>query len=158
MDHSWQISPLTRVNCKLPPLLSKPILTSTTRDPTMWLCAKYDGSCTASKAKAQKPWTVSGFEIAYCMSLTIEEKCELRFSVGILSIVIVCNFIKALCTLLTVWKMDYPTLVTIGDAINSFLQQPDRATVHFKPHPWVPKRRHWFSAASLSRWVSSNLL
>ena len=128
-------------------------------NPTGWLCINAtSGHCTASEAKRVKPWTVEGFEVQYCLSLPMAESCELKFSVAILSVVIVCNLIKALCTLMTVWKMNDPTLITIGDAICSFLLRPDRTTAYAKPETWSYRSHYWFSAASPSRWVLTNVL
>jgi hypothetical protein len=77
--------------------------------------------------------------------------------------------------ILTVWKLKEPTLVTIGDAVASFLYDPDptttgiclsskssiQATKKWKlqpAKPWHPKRHFWFRAASIKRWLICNIL
>lgn len=76
--------------------------------------------------------------------------------------------------ILTVWKLKEPTLVTIGDAVASFLYDPDPTTAgiclsskssiqsnkwKLQPaKPWNPKRHFWFRAASIKRWLTCNIL
>ena len=67
--------------------------------------------------------------IEYCLSQTVPEHCQLQFSIKIMIVVIVANFLKLFCMLYTVWSHKIPTLVTVGDAISSFLQDPDPTTV-----------------------------
>ena len=43
-------------------------------------------------------------------------------------VVIVCNFIKMGCMAWIAWKQDSEPLVTLGDAIASFLTTPDKYT------------------------------
>ena len=44
-------------------------------------------------------------------------------------VVMVCNFIKMICMAWIAWKQDSEPLVTLGDAIASFLKTPDISTV-----------------------------
>ena len=118
--------------------------------------------------------------IEYCLSERVQERCQLQFSITIMVIVIIANFLKLLCMLYTVRSHSVPTLVTVGDAIASFLQDPDPTTVGHctlskrdvdkdgkwsrrgfngryqavsaQPRPWVVKRYFWFSGASKTRW------
>jgi len=76
--------------------------------------------------------------------------------------------------ILTVWKLKEPTLVTIGDAVASFLYDPDPTTKgiclstksdiqndrwKLQPaKPWNPTRHFWFRAASVKRWLICNIL
>jgi hypothetical protein len=77
---------------------------------------------------------------------------------------------------LTVWKLNEPTLVTIGDAVSSFMRDPDPTTQGVclstkmdienrrwgtrtrLPTAWVPRQHFWFRAASVKRWLTCNLL
>lgn len=130
-------------------------------NPISWLCDDTSNAkinCTASQGQSLNHWTVRNHKILYCYSLSMEEHCELRFSVIILLVVIICNFIKTLCTLITVWKLNEPTLVTIGGAISSFLQRPGVTTATEKPVEWDHQSGFWFDAASPIRWISITLL
>lgn len=69
-----------------------------------------------------------GVQEGYCMSQAVEERCALHFSRAILLVVIGCNAIKFGCLLWTLLRCRDPTLVTLGDAIASFLETPDKIT------------------------------
>ena len=75
-------------------------------------------------------WTVLDFPIEYCLSQTTEPSCRLQFSLVIMVIVLLCNFSKTLCMILTIWEPSWVPLLTLGDAIASFLDQPDLHTVN----------------------------
>ena len=112
--------------------------------------------------------------LQYCLSVPVEEHCKLQFSLIIMIIVIICNLIKTICMSLIVWKQDSEPLVTLGDAIASFLDLPDAKTegncIAWKarfvkskswdslPCTWYPKRSRWFRAASSRRWLVCNIL
>lgn len=66
--------------------------------------------------------------IDYCHSEPKEEHCRLQFSLAIMYIVIGYNFAKAMCMLLTLRYHKSQPLVTLGDAVASFLNQPDPLT------------------------------
>ena len=66
--------------------------------------------------------------IQYCLSKTIEKHCRLQLSLTIMCIVMFCNFKKALCMYLILRHQNAPPLVTLGDAIESFLQDRDWTT------------------------------
>ena len=67
--------------------------------------------------------------IEYCLSQKTLEHCQLQFSIDIMVVILVANFLKLLCLLYTIWRVKSPTIVTVGDAISSFLQDPDHATI-----------------------------
>ena len=112
--------------------------------------------------------------IDYCLSKPVVEHCKLQLSVTIMIVVIICNMIKTACTITILWKQDPEPLVTLGDAIASFLDRPDVTTQrncmagrtrfedskHWGPLlcRWDPKRSHWFRAASRRRWIVCNVL
>ena len=73
--------------------------------------------------------SLSNAPIRYCLSQKVEEHCQLQFSVSIMAFVIIANFLKICCMVYTLWSLRTPTLVTLGDAISSFLQEPDSTTV-----------------------------
>lgn len=73
---------------------------------------------------------VSFTNVTSCYTESRNEGCTVRFSIPILLIVIVCNLGKALCMFLTAWGARDATLVTLGDAIASFLESTDDTTKH----------------------------
>ncbi len=112
--------------------------------------------------------------VDYCVSRVVREHCKLQFSVTIMIVVIVCNMIKTVCMLMISWKQDPEPLVTLGDAIASFLDRPDvtternciagrtkfEATIYWGLllSRWHPEHLRWFRAASRKRWIVCNVL
>lgn len=66
--------------------------------------------------------------IQYYLSQPVLERCKFQFSLLIMIVVISCNLIKAIYIGFMAWKRDREPLVTLRDAIASFLGQPDPTT------------------------------
>lgn len=113
--------------------------------------------------------------IDYCLSRRAKGQCKLQFSLTIMIVVIICNMIKTICMAIISWKQDPEPLVTLGDAIASFLDRPDVTTdrrciagrtwfedsrywARFHLSRWDPKHLRWFRAASRRRWIVCNVL
>ena len=123
-------------------------------------------------------WRIGGARIDYCLSEVREEQCKLQFSVVILWLVIASNLIKLCCMLwLLIGMREHETLITIGDALSSYLQSPDVNTENqcllskadvvakrWRPREAIPKTCNgaetalWFSAASRRRWAACLIL
>lgn len=161
---------------------------SSDRIPYSWICGGDDWSrnpietetpvCRLSTALTTvDTWNVDGRLISYCMVEEVEEKCKLSFSVGIMIVVIVANATKSAIMIFTFLRLKGPTLVTIGDAVASFLEIPDPTTAglclstrksikkeslgqarNSNSTQWFPKRHLWYHAASKTRWLSCNIL
>lgn len=82
----------------------------------------------ASPTDASDMWEPFGGPVDYCWSERLEEECTLTFNVPIGIAVIVCNLLKALCMSLTLLLAKRSALMTLGDAIESFLCCPDPHT------------------------------
>ena len=128
-------------------------------------------------------WKVNDYEIDYCLSQLVPPHCKLQFSLTILGVVIAMNFCKCVSMFWTVFWQKSTTLVTVGDALASFLDSPDAHTqgrcltgkfdIDKGPLQWqlkdskspntqppaiayhTPIRRRWFAAASTKRWIIS---
>jgi len=82
----------------------------------------------------------------------MEPKCKLRVSTAMSVAVIVANTIKAICILLTLLD-DGQLFVTLGDAICSFLRNPDDTSPYFCS--WSKKDYKaslWRNGISLRTW------
>ncbi|CUS09938.1 unnamed protein product, partial [Tuber aestivum] len=134
----------------------------------------------ASKTAKGLPWRVgverrNDVEISGCKSEKTPEKCKVQFSLGIMIVVICCNLIKACCMVMAVARSREPTLVTLGDALDSFLRVPDQTTmgmcfadkrfikrewmsgVRTIPEQWKVKGvQRWWTSVSRTRWVTCN--
>ena len=113
----------------------------------------------------------------YCLSERIPERCSYNGNIPIVAVVIVCNAIKAAVMLLVAFGIKGGPLITIGDAVESFLQHPDETTKgmslanreqienewskadHEELQPQKPQtttllsRQRWSEAASRKRWL-----
>ena len=137
--------------------------------PSLLRCSS-EVTCQVSLANLSDPQNWLG----YCLSVPTEEHCKLQFSLAIMIVVIVCNLIKTICMSAIVWKRDLEPLVTLGDAIASFMDRPDVTTkgnciagkARFeKSKSWDSLSRRWdsttllwFRAASSRRWMVCNIL
>lgn len=152
-----------------------------------WRCNAYSGlACTTDDLLANPSawklndslalgWNVTysqQYDIQYCLSQSLPERCTVQLSYTLMAAVIACNIVKLLCMLLMVFQRKFGPLVTIGDAIESFMLKKDPTTQYMcladkaafnnqnwqhLAKPWVRKRRFWFASASIKRWVLCNL-
>ena len=94
----------------------------TIRDP-------YECISQASPNQADPKWYHLGFKgpnptFQYCLIQEIDTVCTIELSTAIMILIIACNCAQLSSFLLILWKKSRSTLVTLGDAISSFLQQP----------------------------------
>ncbi|KAF8532068.1 hypothetical protein BDD12DRAFT_766134 [Trichophaea hybrida] len=168
-------------------LLSGMEITISTGEPQGWIgCPEnynsnqcYKLESVVSDIRNGGNWTIGQYGVVKeCWTETIEEQCKLQFSTTILSIVIICNFVKALCMLLVFFQRDFYPLATIGDAIQSFMREPDPCTsgicyagkpyiegqskLHqpwntgrLRPLKWRQNKYRWWKVASLTKWIGS---
>lgn len=122
-------------------------------------------------------WRIGNARIEYCLSEIREEQCKLQFSVAILWLVVASNIVKLGCMLWILFRVkEHYTFVTIGDAVTSYLEDPDVTTEKqcllsrddVVKGRWRPgeaqlksfERRasRWFGAASRRRWAACLIL
>lgn len=76
-------------------------------------------------------WAPYGSPVRHCIVEQVPEFCKLQFSFLIAGIVIAANFVKATCMTLLLSLPRYrrrTALVTLEDAISTFLERPDETT------------------------------
>lgn len=116
----------------------------------------------------------TNFPISYCLAQPAQQHCKLGISVVFLAIVVACNITKMLSLAISAWKLHFDPLVTVGDAVASFLDRPDATTEGYcllgrnglerwtskkmEPIVWKLKSRSGFSAASGLRWFVCSML
>lgn len=77
-----------------------------------WICLKpagieYDSNfskCGVTRYQDVTNWTYGGYSISCCLSKKIPHFCKIQFSVAILVAVILCNLIKSMSMLKTLWR------------------------------------------------------
>jgi hypothetical protein len=113
-------------------------------DPVPWICSRSDcGVACLDRLNEVEPqnWTVTVVEagesvafgetmesakfVDYCLSQPTEESCKLQSSLPIAMVIIFFNFLKVVIMLILAFGLQEARVQTIGDAIASFLIQPD---------------------------------
>lgn len=108
--------------------------------------------------------------IQYCLTRPREAQCKLELSLAIILIVVVCNLVKAFCIGFVAWEKNTNPLVTVGDAIASFLRHPDPSTEGNcivgkaelwhkqewprRPSKWTQETTRWYQVVSTRRRIA----
>lgn len=71
---------------------------------------------------------IFGASMSHCLTEKAEQRCLLSFSPPIAIAVIICNATKFVCMLLTARAKRQDLMLTVGDALASFLTRPDLTT------------------------------
>lgn len=179
----------SNLNASVPMLLAREVTGFDTASNIAddWRCNAYAGlDCTTDDLLADPSawklndslalnWNVTysqQYDIQYCLSQPLPERCTVQLSYTLMGAVIVCNFVKLSCMLLMLLHRRFAPLVTIGDAIESFMLKRDATTQNMcladkaafnnqdwqqLAKPWLRKRRFWFASASIKRWILCNI-
>lgn len=129
--------------------------------------ASYSGRPSYSLGNPQPKMPVD-----HCWSEKIEEKCQLLFSLPICLAVIGCNTVKVICMFLAAFDSQREILLTVGDAISSFLSNPEDRK---GPRSWqrsltkgelpanqsaqtIRKKKRWIKSESALNWIWTIML
>lgn len=120
------------------------------------------------------PWFLPA---RHCHSEVVEGNCALNANQPIMVVIIICTSIKLIIMAMMVFLINGWPIITLGDAIQSFLDDPDPTTEGFcllsknavtsrspfwpkkepldEPDPIISRRRRhrWSDAASTRRWL-----
>lgn len=152
-------------------------------EPSRWICSglrhgrherHYDASrCSSfiSDSGAHTDWVVRSYDIRYCLSEKVPEKCKLQYSLPLAIVVISFNLIKVIIILVVALTSADIPILTSGDAIAFFMRTPDETTKgkclvpreHLAPRDHLAAQydpqgkysrepQRWGSAVSLRRW------
>ncbi|KIW02250.1 uncharacterized protein PV09_06402 [Verruconis gallopava] len=114
---------------------------------------------------------VPEYAVSKCYAQTLPQKCKLQASIHLVAVVVFLNAMKAAIMYLAVRWMDDAPLLTIGDAVASFLERPDPYTadaclltrrdarreitwigkISDRPRPFDGARKRWYSGSGLIR-------
>ncbi|KAK4234231.1 hypothetical protein C8A03DRAFT_38010 [Achaetomium macrosporum] len=121
-------------------------------------------------------WTPFGVAaVKECYSLPTEERCKLLFSPTLCWLVTALNLFKGILMLATALRRDTRPILTVGDAVASFMAVPDEWTTDMclvskqdvvkskglwprEPMRLEFRRRRKFAAASAGRWMTCVLM
>ncbi|KAI4107154.1 MAG: hypothetical protein LQ345_007158, partial [Seirophora villosa] len=101
--------------------------------PNTFDCGRLANLPVTEQSQAVKDWNMGGYKIDYCLSSqrSTENLCSVEYSFSILLIVCIFNLLKCIGICYTALYHSTPDdrpLANIGDAICSFLQDPDKTT------------------------------
>ncbi|KAM6513138.1 hypothetical protein FALCPG4_015608 [Fusarium falciforme] len=148
----------------------------------MWVCGDSDSShrkpCRfyideyRQNISSWAPFSVEGkaYTARYCYSEAVQQRCRLSTSLALGALVTVMTFIMAVVMLGLVFSLKPTPLLTIGDAVASFLAMPDpetrgmcmvsrldveksRGVWPIVSKPFQPRLRRWAVAVGVRRWI-----
>lgn len=82
----------------------------------------YGGCLWATRESIETNFTCYPFD--HCLAEKAAQHCSLRLSIPIMIAVIMCNIIKLFSMIALIRRRDSSPLVTLGDAVSSFLDNP----------------------------------
>jgi hypothetical protein len=108
-----------------------------TPDPFGWICGNQrfsycfgdtpQGACSLGQVDATN-WKPFGSKVDYCLSESVQQRCRVQFTPQIAYTVIAFNFAKSSILLFTFLFIKENPLMTVGDAVASFLRRRDETT------------------------------
>jgi hypothetical protein len=174
------------------PLTQIPFLSNPHDFPSnAWRCQlSKNATCDVDKEhevpRNKSEWAPYGSPVRYCIVEQVPEICKLQFSVLITAIVVVSNFVKAVVIAVLLLRLkSHDALVTLGDAVASFLLYPDaetrhrclqsawqircafdarpaisaktsrRRTARARPEPFEPKVQRWSQTVTYNCWFGT---
>lgn len=108
--------------------------------------------------------------VRYCLARTEEPICSIGLIDSILLVTICCLIIKTVLCIIVVWRLSDNPLVTIGDAIESFIVRADPTTLDScarngrngslvpRPNQWKSQQRRMASGVPKAAWFRTYLL
>ena len=73
-------------------------------------------------------WQPFGYDVQYCLSEKVPQQCSYSGNVPIVAVVFVCNVVKFAIMLFVGLRLKDSRLITVGDAVQSFLDHNDKST------------------------------
>lgn len=106
-------------------------------NPMRWACGDYpEVTCddlitnlNNPNSKSPPHWTIyNNYTIDHCLASTVTETCKLKMSLNIVAFVVISTTVKLVAMIVTLSTLEDDRFITIGDAIASFLENPDPMT------------------------------
>ena len=104
-------------------------------NPFAWVCGGFQRVCNETIFCAQgvsqldpADWRPFGSKVAYCLSEQPEQQCSVEFGLQLAIVVMACIFSKAIALLCTFLFVKENPILTVGDAVASFLERGDETT------------------------------
>lgn len=112
---------------------------NSTYDAFAWICNRHDITVPDGEKPCREisrdlqatagTWNAGGYSVAYCMIEELStQDCHLHFAPHFMGPVVVMNIIKCIVAFYVAFRFRDTPLVTLGDAIESFIKHPDPCT------------------------------
>jgi hypothetical protein len=118
--------------------------------------------------RGEAPFESLTYNVSYCLSEQVPSHCKLQFVPGIMILVTILNFFKAVIIFYVAIGMKDEPLMTMGDAVASFLEKEDPTTKNMcllsiedsrkqddyfpaGPREWTEKTYRWKDVTSRTR-------
>lgn len=111
-------------------------------------------------------WTAVKFCLA--QPSNTEQACDVNLNGSLLGVIVLLNLVTIIVTAGILFRRSFQPLVSLGDALSSFLQRPDLTTSGSclmtkaevrqgrwglrEARFWVPRHHSWFATPSIPRW------
>ncbi|KAF2737403.1 hypothetical protein EJ04DRAFT_574588 [Polyplosphaeria fusca] len=152
---------------------------NTAPDTYEWICNDLDMSntdtCTQRIGDVRnnpEAWTANGYPVQYCLSQPAKQVCKLQFSPPIAILVTILNFVKAIIIFYTAFRVKESPLMTMGDAVASFMDSQDPTTKDMclltmgdakqhkgyfpaGPKTWTQRKNRWKDVISRTRYYTT---
>ncbi|KAG4441757.1 hypothetical protein IFR05_002748 [Cadophora sp. M221] len=120
-------------------------------------------------------WLPFGTKVDYCLAQNVVPQCKVFASLSLIFLVLMMGLLKLVVMAVAFFHIDSAPLLTLGDAIASFMENADQYTrnmclcssenfriwayknTEWTPQlrPWVKKTRRWYSMIRVRRWILS---
>jgi hypothetical protein len=91
----------------------------------------------------------------YCLAERRASPCSVQIASPFLTVVVLCNLLKLVCIVVMLYKTkNFQPLLSVGDAIASFLYEPDAITVGRGVRKATRSTRWGTGASDLRRWMA----
>lgn len=117
---------------------------------------------------ASSPFDMRTVEFCLAQPSTASQTCNVNLKGTLLGVVVLLNLITVIIMIVVLVRRSFSPLISLGDALSSFLQYPDpttggsclmtRSDVQQQRWGlrgakfWVPREHYWFRTPSFSRW------
>jgi hypothetical protein len=132
-------------------------------------CSTRSGArCESQRRNLAADWRplFPNYPVKSCYVDNVDQLCRLQASIYLMIVVLVLNIAKAIIMLRTFFIVDEAPLITIGDAISSFLRSPDKTSQGLcllsdaeVKSAWLDKDDRFFEPRTVDgrhrRWTSS---
>lgn len=103
-----------------------------------WLCNEQYGCNIRNRTRHASTWDYElsnnrSARVSYCLAQPVNPRCKVEILPEVLAVVIACNVMKVICFASLLMKRNFKPLMILGDAIASFMADPDPTALSSGP-------------------------